>query len=795
MNGFDNQIIFKQLLEKHHRIQIPMIQRDYAQGRETEVDVRNEFLNALYEALMLDPQDSTLPLNLDFVYGSVEGENNTTSFLPLDGQQRLTTLFLLHWYLAWTDGCLEGFKGLMYINNGSRFSYSVRQSSKEFFDALINYVPNISPNGLVSVQALITNQPWYFRYWRLDPTIQASLIMLDSIHERFHHSEGLYSRLMDENQPAVTFQLLDLENFGLSDDLYIKMNARGKPLTVFETFKARYEQELEKLFSGEFRNIGNQRFSVVEYFSRRMDTRWADFFWAHRDSKTNLFDDAVMNLFHALILVTRDPDAASYVDDITSLRSKHLTPSYTSFHGKGWLDKKFSETLFLLLDEWSTEAGAFSRHLPDTKYFDEKAIYQKAVHEPSGLDYSDIILFVAYVIFLEKYQAEIDAAAFQNWMRVVYNLSVNTVYNRPSDMQRSITSLLKAVPESGSILEYMANPDSSVAGFRQQQVNEEQVKAELILANEEWWALIENAEGHGYFNGQIEFLLDFSGVLKSREEKSISEWDVPKHQSLQRDFKIYFEKANLMFNSKGLVCLDDQLWERALLSIGDYLLPKGSNYSFLVNSATDDASWKRLLREDHEGQRNYLKQLWDRLNPGDPLDEQLLAVINDASGLDRWIKALVDTPEAIKYCGKRAIRWVSENEIYLLSKTQMNGAHAELFTYCLQCGPLQELIRDGKLFPLSLPQYQTIIGSDERPYIRLLYRKGDIELNFYIESENEGFTLSVEQGYLEDIPRLKSLLTDALGLSAKEGWLAFEGGQEDIINSLVLLAQTLNDYS
>jgi len=411
MNEFDNQIIFKQLLDKHHRIQIPMIQRDYAQGRETEEDVRNEFLNALYEALTLDPEDSALPLNLDFIYGSVE-EGDSRSFLPLDGQQRLTTLFLLHWYLAWKDGCLAEFKELMGINNTSRFSYSVRQSSTEFFDALINYSPNVSPNGLVSVQALITNQPWYFRYWRLDPTIQASLIMLNSIHNRFHDSEGFYSKLVDEKHPAITFELLDLENFGLSDDLYIKMNARGKPLTVFETFKARYEQELDIFFEGEFRNIGEHKFSVVEYFSRRMDVRWANFFWAHRDKQTNLFDDAVMNLFHALIMVTRVPDSDSYVDDITSLRNKYLKPSYARFHEKGWLDRKFSETLFLLLEKWSAEDGAFSRHLPDTKYFDEEAMYQEAVHEPAGLDYSDIILFVAYVSFLESYQDEIDPSVF-----------------------------------------------------------------------------------------------------------------------------------------------------------------------------------------------------------------------------------------------------------------------------------------------------------------------------------------------------------------------------------------------
>ncbi len=52
--------------------------------------------------LKLDQAGIFVPLCTRFVYGSVEGIGETR-FLPLDGQQRLTTLFLLHWYLAWAD--------------------------------------------------------------------------------------------------------------------------------------------------------------------------------------------------------------------------------------------------------------------------------------------------------------------------------------------------------------------------------------------------------------------------------------------------------------------------------------------------------------------------------------------------------------------------------------------------------------------------------------------------------------------------------------------------------------------
>jgi len=420
MSEFGNQIIFKQLLEHHHRIKVPMIQRNYVQGREAEKEVREEFLNALHEALSIPPEHGSLPLNLDFIYGSVEGDEETR-FLPLDGQQRLTTLFLLHWYLAWQDGCSEQFQEMFCQEGQARFSYSVRPSSTEFFDALVNFTPDIPPKEISSLKELITDQPWYFRYWRLDPTIQASLVMLESIHGRFRNADGFFTRLIDVEQPAITFQLLDLDNFGLSDDLYIKMNARGRPLTPFETFKARYEQELEQLFPGEFRTIGEHEFSVAEYFSRQMDTKWADFFWHQRDKNTYLYDEAVMNLFRSVMMITRDPKSSTYIEDITSLRSKWLVSSYTSFHDKGWLDRRFSKSLFLLLEKWSKDGNDFTLQLPNTRYFNETSNFKKAVTDPKALEYSEIIQFVAYLVFMQEHVDEVDLAAFQEWMRVIYD--------------------------------------------------------------------------------------------------------------------------------------------------------------------------------------------------------------------------------------------------------------------------------------------------------------------------------------------------------------------------------------
>ena len=75
-------------------IEIPVFQRDYAQGRLDKATLRHDFLHQLVVALT-GAEDTAG--NLDFVY-SFGDENKELK--PLDGQQRLTTLWLLHWYLA-----------------------------------------------------------------------------------------------------------------------------------------------------------------------------------------------------------------------------------------------------------------------------------------------------------------------------------------------------------------------------------------------------------------------------------------------------------------------------------------------------------------------------------------------------------------------------------------------------------------------------------------------------------------------------------------------------------------------
>ena len=759
MNESGSQITLKQLLGRHQRIQIPMIQRDYAQGREAAADVREEFLGTLQQAFTFAPNDDALPLNLDFIYGSVaiDGESR---FLPLDGQQRLTTLFLLHWYLAWRDESETEFRQVFCDGVRSRFSYSVRPSSSEFFDKLVNFWPERDAADQSTLANLITDQAWYFRYWRLDPTIQSCLVMLEAIHKHFADITGAYSRLMDEQQPVITFQLLDLDHFGLSDDLYIKMNARGKPLTAFETFKARYEHELKGQFTDETRTISGMTFTVADYFARRMDTRWADFFWAYRDKETHLYDDAIMNFLHAVAFVCRDPESAEYLDDVSTFRTKPLKADYALYHKSGWLERDFSTTLMMLLETWGAHDNRFTSLLPDNPYFNEEAMFQRLVSDPTALAYSDLVQLFAYVAFLRSAEHPPEPHALLEWMRLIFNLSTNSSYERPADMQRSLLAVQDLLPHASDILGYFVGTEKPATGFSQQQISEEQFKAELLLAHSGWRELIERAEKHGYFKGQIEFLLAFSGALCKRDNKAPATWTPSEHRNVQKRFADYLAKAEKMFNGRGLSSLVDFRWERALLSLGNYFLRSGYNRSFLVNPASEQDSWKRLLRggtgENVQNARALLQQLLDRIDLDAALENQLDELIAGAEGLEPWRQIMVNTPAVFRYCGDHAFRFEGSC-IYLLKKSRMSGMHAELFSYHLSIELGAEPFKK-KLLPLRYIGYNPMSGSEFEPTLSLSLTLRGRSLDLWIYSDSERFTIQTLRKSLKPFPDLEKLL-------------------------------------
>ena len=268
-------------LLKQGKIRIPKIQRDYAQGRRSQKvdEIRKVFIHTL----LLVVKGKRPSTELDFVYGS----NQNNAFEPLDGQQRLTTLFLLHWMMG-ADLSAPADK------KHSAFTYETRNTSEEFCDEIVQHdamqfvleaqVKNTKPSEV------IRGRDWFKWEWKYDPTILSMLVMIDSIYTEMGEDWCMDLEECRQNLEHITFNLLNLGEFGLSNELFIKMNARGKQLSDFDKLKSTLEEELQiQQKESDEEGIPLATESDEEMWRTLMDGAWTDLFW-HKYARQTIID-------------------------------------------------------------------------------------------------------------------------------------------------------------------------------------------------------------------------------------------------------------------------------------------------------------------------------------------------------------------------------------------------------------------------------------------------------------------------------------------------------------------------
>ncbi len=270
-------------------IEIPMIQRDYAQGRENDevTLIRTHFLRTLHSAAV-----GGKPVSLDFVYGEVDEKR---ILRPLDGQQRLTTLFLLHWFLAARTGRIDDAGGW------KNFTYATRPSARDFCRRLVTQsLPVVDDKPSLWLR----DQHWFLPTWDYDPTIQSMLVVIDELSSRFAEVdlETAWASLHAE-RPAISFHLLPIEEMGAAEELYIRMNSRGRPLTEFENIKAVLEKAVDGSAIAKERDLAG-----------KLDGPWLDLLWPLRDGDHKV-DNEYLNYLRYVVefceLRRDDLDAAA----------------------------------------------------------------------------------------------------------------------------------------------------------------------------------------------------------------------------------------------------------------------------------------------------------------------------------------------------------------------------------------------------------------------------------------------------------------------------------------------------
>lgn len=630
------------------RIEIPLIQRDYAQGREGGVveRIRANFLDVLHGAVTRGDR-----VSLDFVYGDVE--NGTLR--PLDGQQRLTTLFLLHWYLAFRADRLGQEQGW------KNFTYATRASARLFCERLVGCQP---PPELEELSTWIEDQPWYLHTWRHDPTIQSMLVMLEAMHARFQGDDciGAWERLIDAEDPAISFHLLPIEQMGLSEDLYIKMNSRGKPLTSFENFKARFEQVLEVSCPDR-----------LEEFALNVDGKWADLLWPYRGSDC-IVDDEFLRYFHFVAEVCEWREGRLAATDLASLAERVYGPS----------NPKAAENLdflFQALDTWvdADIPGVFasffaaapvpldSKDLSKVVLFGQQADVELDLFSACCQNYGEIrgrnrvfswphTLFL-YGIVLHRIHKTTD---FAHRLRVVRNLI------EASSNELRLEKMPALIADVGQIIE-QGTLDGVVA-FNRAQVEDERLKAELLARAPALKRALFRLEDHPVLRGCL----------------AAFELDAPVFDRRASAFHKVFSDPECFPSLTG-----------ALLATGDYSRPLNHRAS-QFGSGSNLAPWRELLtgagRSHLAATRDVLGRLLDAIAQAHgsiqsalgAIQKEWLGSTDDSKGLEwRWY--------FVKYPAMREGRsgiYVGANgalgySVCMLNKSQMNSYYRDPYLFAI----------------------------------------------------------------------------------------------------------------
>jgi hypothetical protein len=736
----------KLVSEKNYTVEIPIIQRDYAQGRESANEIRYQFLVALKEYLSGDK-----PIELDFIYGSLVTTGNKTLFIPLDGQQRLTTLFLLHWYLAVKENRMSEFRNIILSNGKAKFSYETRISSRDFCFALISNDIDLTEIIHDSISDVIKDSCWFFLSWQNDPTIQSMLVVIDDIHNIFTETEGFFDKLINNENPIICFQFIELKNFGLTDSLYVKMNSRGKELTEFENFKARFEQYIE--------NSDKEKGTYTKAeFAKKIDTDWTDLFWNYRDNSTNVFDSQLMNFIRVLATnnyALIESNRNEFEKNIRILTDKSTKVSFVRYESLKCLDSNCLQDIIQTLDYLKNGINKIKTFLEGKKLINESSLFDKVVQ--NNLTYTERIIFFGLYKYLITNNG--NSTGLYDWMRVVRNLTVNTIYNDAEAFSKSIKSLNILLPHSADILNFLSNPSFKIEGFAEIQILEERIKAILILKNNNWRSSIIKFEEHGYFKGQIDFLLKFSGIKVYFKSNNNLNWNENENQTFFELFNLYGKKASSMFSDHGLKKYDSYLWQRALLSKGDYLLWTSRNYSFLIDDDRD-ISWKRLLRDDTD-KRDYLKLLFDEITV-DTANIDLQRIIENDNCQD-WRKYFIKRPEILDVCGdKKFIRYEDSNDILLLERSQTNGLHREYYSYALKVR-LEKSGNKVYYFSTNSVDYLKFIEwiNNKSVEIAYVYSNGGYKYRFKVSEKNYLFFTTEQE--IVDYLKLNNYTVDTAG--------------------------------
>lgn len=429
---------------------VPEIQREYVWGNHPEV--LEPFLKDLRDNPDLCQEchhvhtAGNKTINVGFLYSykppyvAYEHERILDEYL-IDGQQRITTLFLLLLYRAAVEDRVGDFMAICRINDNVAdmgFNYKVRALTQRFVHQLVLHVEEkgktafdfiyTDGNGALSLDCAPT---WLLDDFRSDATVMSMLRALNSIKKVFNDDKAIY---FDYLLHTVHFWHFKTEATSQGEELYITMNARGVQLSDNEMQKAKMFRESD----------------IVEHGEQW--EKWQTFFWRNRkkgfpegsngnenaDKGLNNFLACVQSLewFHGFTTQGEQPSmehVARYFEALELVCDKSF---YNRAQSKNpyfsvWYDK----FLFALWREINTSKSSWEIVNPEGKGEEGRKTYRNQ----SGAR-NNSMLFWPWMIYYSKAKAQDEMIDEEVLVRLIH-----FYYIRFNCFKRSTTSVERIV--------------------------------------------------------------------------------------------------------------------------------------------------------------------------------------------------------------------------------------------------------------------------------------------------------------------------------------------------------------
>ena len=713
------------LMKDVDKVEIPVIQRDYAFGR------KNDEIKKKCERFITNLSNfEENAITLDIIYGNIEDRVidriNECVFIPLDGQQRLTTLFLLYYFAKVKDNIEE--KEYDFLK---KFTYNTRLDSKDFCEELIKYPLTLENDK--NIKDIISDQKWFQLCWETDPTINSMLNVLNCIQRKFKNIDKLWKKLNPENpeKAPIQFYYLDLESAGLNDELYIKMNSTGKQLTLFENFKV----ELEQRFIDNDKKIA-ENLDVSENIPLLIDTEWTDLLWHYRKDENDSIvpvDSRFLNYFKFIfgIMCLKNAELPLTNSDDYSLFDEYLD----KFFPKDDYNKTINniQELKKYFDCWTKlkQDDRWEKSATPNEFFEKILSNEHSLEKVKIKDNIDLLetcvtdydkstfnqrLYLYTVISYLANEKDLDKEHFLKKFRCIRNLIENS-----SDRlayRKDETNRLKRIIEQIDLFmendkeEFKEKDDEGkdFSTFNEHQIGEEKLKFEWIknkdIANIN---TLYKLEDHDVLRGQIGII----GLDNINEER--------------------YESFNKLFDES-----DKNKIARALMTIDDYSMNRYEKYR-VPNK--DESSWREFFHKATN------KNAWgDSENNRKTLNITLNELLDKlkTKTLDKIIAEYPDTEKDWRYY------YIKYPEAFDTPRGYYHYDYRDGYPY--RCMALNETIRSPKswqplLKAVVLEHHKEIQDESWRDYmegtgagldkIKCKYKGNNLTLQFEWASDDE----------------------------------------------------------